>query len=189
MLADVLGLGGRRRRLGGDASAIAARRWQTTVCRALELAQVPYVIVDEDVTADELAGYRAVIAPMQGRADQHAWQVLRELAEQRRTVVVIGPGTPSRDEFDAPLAGVPRRMGRLQPGSLDDLASLAADLAGLAGDIPEAWQVERPDIVRTATFCDAADVAQVVFVVAGTPALRSRRRCSPILPYGRSATR
>ena len=53
VLADVLGLGpGGAAELGLDAAALAARKWQTAICRALELAQVPYVIVDETASAD-----------------------------------------------------------------------------------------------------------------------------------------
>jgi hypothetical protein len=176
ILGDMLGLGpGGAAELGSDAGAIAARRWLTAVCRALELAQVPYAIVGERATAAELAGYRAVIAPTLERVDRAAWQTLRALAEAKRTVVVIGPGTPTRDEFDQPLDDDPdrlrlalRRMGRLEPGSLDDQAGLADALAALAGEQPEAWQVERPSSVRTAVFADASGIARVVFVLADT---------------------
>ncbi len=202
ILGDVLGLGpGGAAELGSDAGAIAARRWHTAVCRALELAQIPYAIVDEHAAADELAGYRAVIAPTLDRVDRAAWETLRQLAEAKRTVVVIGPGTPTRDELDQPLDDDPsrlrlasRRMGRLEPGSLDDHAGLAAALAALAGELPEAWHVERPEAdrssahpqrsdapplrpraplagpssVRTAVYSDAAGVARIVFVLADT---------------------
>lgn len=169
VIAELLGLGpAGAAELGGDAGAVAARRWHGAVCRALELAQVPYAVVDERATADELATYRAVIAPTIERCDRALWGRLRELAEAKRTVVVIGPGTPVRDEHDRPLDGGPRRMGRLEPGSLDDHAGLAADLAALAGELPEAWQVERPRGVRTAVFADASNVARLVLVFADT---------------------
>ena len=167
VIAEVLELGpGGAAELGLDAGAIAARRWQTAVCRALELAQVGYAIVDESAGEDELAGYRAVIAPTGERIDRALWARLAALAEARRTVVVIGPGTPSRDEFDQPLGPGPRPVGRLKAGSLDDLAGLADDLAGLAGEASEAWQIERPDEVRAAAFRDRAGLARVVFVTS-----------------------
>jgi beta-galactosidase len=168
VLAELLALGpGGAAELGDDAGAIAVRRWHVAVRRALELAQVPYTIVDERTSADELAGYRAVIAPTLERVDRGLWQTLRELADGKRTIVVIGPGTPVRDEFDRPLDGAaPRRMGRLEPGSLDDLAGLAGALGELAGELPEAWQVERPNSVRSAVFCDAAGTPRIVLVLA-----------------------
>ena len=162
VLAEVLGLGpGGATELGSDPAAIAARTWQLAVCRALELAQVPYAIVDERAPADELARYRAVIVPTIERLDRGLAEALRALGEQGdtragepRTIVVIGPGTPTRDELDRPLELALRRVGRLKPGSRDDLPGLAEDLAQLAGELPEAWQVERPDDVRASVFAD-----------------------------------
>ena len=154
VLADILELGpGGAAELGTDAAAIDARRWQTAIARALELAHVPYAIVDEAATEDELARYRAVIAPTGARIDRGLWRRLRAVAEHKRGVVVIGPGTPVRDELDQPFdEPAPKRIGRLKAGSLDDAPGLAADLAALAGDASEAWQVERPDDVRAMPF-------------------------------------
>jgi beta-galactosidase len=168
VLADVLGLGpGGAAELGSDAAAIAARRWQTAIARALELAQVPYAIVDEAASEDELAQYRAVIAPTQDRIDRGLWQRLRALAEHKRAIVVIGPSTPTRDELDQPLADAPpKRIGKLNEASLDDLAGLADDLAALAGELSEDWHVERPDDVRTMAYADADGRVRVVFVVS-----------------------
>jgi hypothetical protein len=90
---------------------------------------------------------------------------------RRVTIVVIGPGTPVRDELDQPLhEPPPRRMGRIRDGSRDDLAGLAEDLAGIAGLTSDTWQVERPDDVRCAAFADATRV-RCVFVTsdAATP--------------------
>ena len=165
VVADMLGLGAAN--LGSDAGAIAMRTWQVAVCRALELAQVPYRVVDERTSADELARFTAVIAPTLDRVDRVAWENLRGLAETKRCIVVIGPGTPTRDEFDQPLeAAAPRRMGRLEPGSTSDLPGLAAALASLAGELPEAWQVERPSGVRSSAFADASGAVKLVIVQA-----------------------
>jgi hypothetical protein len=57
-------------------------------------------------------------------------------------------------------------MGRLEPGSTSDLPGLAAALASLAGELPEAWQVERPSGVRASAFADAAGVVKLVIVQA-----------------------
>ena len=150
--------------LGTDAGAIAARRWQDQLALALELAQVPYVIVDEGTPEDELARYHAVIVPTGERVDRGLWQRARSLAEHKRAILVIGPGTPVRDELDQPLHEPPaRRMGRIREGSRDDVRGLAEDLAGIAGELGDAWQIERPDDVRCAAFADAERV-RVVFV-------------------------
>jgi beta-galactosidase len=168
VLADVLGLGpAGAAELSLDTAAITARRWQTAVCRALELAQVPYTIVDETASEDELARYRAVIAPTGDRIDRALWARLRGLAEHKRCVVVIGPHTPTRDELDQPLPEpLPRRMGRLKEASLEDLPGLAEDLAGLAGELPETWQVERPDDVRTSVFTGGDGAVRAIFVLS-----------------------
>ncbi|MGN6110345.1 MAG: beta-galactosidase [Kofleriaceae bacterium] len=171
VLAEVLDLGpGGAAELGTDAGAIAARRWQDAIAAALELAQVPYALVDEAASEDELARYRVVIAPTLERVDHGLWQRLRALAEHRRAIVVIGPGTPVRDELDQPLADPPpRRIGRLKDGSLDDLPGLAEDLAALAGELSDAWQIERPDEVRAMAYADPAGVVRAVFVVSDAP--------------------
>jgi len=168
-LADMLDLGpGGHAELGTDAAAIAARRWQSAIARALELAQVPYVIVDEATPEDELAHYRAIVAPTPGdRVDRGLLQRLRGLAEHKRAIVVVGPNTPTKDELDQELGEpAPRRIGKLKAGSLDDLAGLADDLAGLVGETEEAWFIERPDTVRSMAYADASGATRVVFVVS-----------------------
>ncbi len=174
VLAEILDLGpGGATELGTDPGAIAARRWQTAIATALELAQVPYAIVSEAASEADLAGYRAVIVPTLDRVDRALWGRLRALAEAKRTIVVVGPGTPTRDELHQSLVDQPpRRMGRLKQGSLDDLPGLAADLADLAGELSAAWQVERPADVRAYPYADAAGVTRVVFVAndGGKPA-------------------
>jgi beta-galactosidase len=168
-LADVLELGPAGfAELGTDAAAIASRRWQTAITRALELAQVPYAIVDEATPEDELATYRAVIAPTPGtRIDRGLWHRLRALAEHKRAIVVVGPSSPTHDELDQPLEEpAPKRIGKLKQGSLEDVAGLADDLAGLAGETSEAWHVERPDTVRTMAYAAPDGATRVVFVAS-----------------------
>jgi beta-galactosidase len=168
VLAEALELGpGGAAELGTDAGAIAARRWQSAIARALELAQVPYAIVDESTPEADLAHYRAVIAPTLDRIDRGLLERLRALAEHKRAVVVVGPSMPTRDELDQPHAEpLPKRVGKLKAGSLDDLPGLADDLAALAGELPSSWQVERPDDVRAFAFADADDRVRVVFLVS-----------------------
>ncbi len=168
VLAELLDLGpGGAAELGTDLSAITARRWFAAITSALELAQVPYAIVEESVTEDELAGYHAVVVPTLERVDRVLWQRLRNLADARRTIVVIGPGTPSRDELGQPLDEPgPRRTGKIRAASLDDIPGLADDLAALAGELSDAWQIERPDEVRALAFRDPTGAVKVVFVAS-----------------------
>ncbi len=197
VVAELLGIGpGGAAELGTDAAAITQRRWQDALARALDLARVPYILLDETASEAELATLRAVIVPTIDRLDRGLAHTLRALVEHpgapspvgehpgapspvgakagpagsaghRRTVVVIGPGTPTRDELGQPLLdAVPRRVGRLKAGSLDDLAGLAADLALLAGEPSDAWQIERPDDVHAYAHSDAAQQVRVVFVAS-----------------------
>ena len=168
VLSDMLDLGpGGATELGVDPGAIAARRWQIAITRALEIAQVPYVIIDESANEDELARFRAVIAPTGDRIGRGLWQTLRATAEHKRSVVVIGPATPTRDELDQPLGeAAPKRLGRLKQGSLDDLAGLAEDLAQLVGDPSDLWRIERPAEVRATPFSGPDGRVRVVFVTS-----------------------
>jgi beta-galactosidase len=179
VLAEALQLGpGGAAELGTDAGAIAARRWQDALAGALELAQVPYAIIGEAATEGELARYRAIVLPTIERVDRALWNRVRAVVEARRSILVIGPGTPVRDELDQLLdEPPPRRIGRLKQGSLDDLPGLATDLAGIAAagaptgaygraDHPDAWLIERPEDVRAMAYADAHGVVRVVFVVS-----------------------
>ncbi|HEY4181981.1 MAG TPA: alpha-amylase family protein [Kofleriaceae bacterium] len=169
-LAEILNLGpGGIAELGSDADAPLARRWQDAVCAALELAQVPYVIVDEATPEDELASYRAVIAPTLQRIDRGLWQRLRAIAEHKRAIVVIGPTTPTHDELGQPLPhdSPSKRIGKIRDGSLDDLPGLAGDLAGLV-EQTDSWQIERPDDVRCFAYANDAGV-RAVFVTNDAP--------------------
>lgn len=180
-LAEALHLGpGGAAELGTDEAAIAARKWQTAIARALEVAQIPYAIVDEATPEAELAQYRAVIAPTPGhRIDRGLFSRLRYLAEHKKSIVVIGPSTPTRDELDQPLGEpMPKRVGKLKEGSLEDLVGLGEDLAGLAGEIGDAWLVERPDSVRTYAYGN-----RVVFVVSD-----AERATTAVILAGEGAT-
>ena len=168
VVAELLDLGpGGAAELGDDPAAITQRRWQAALARALDVARVPYTIVEESVTAGELAHVRAVVAPTLDRIDRGLAHTLTELADHKRCVVVIGPGTPAHDELGQPLLdAVPRRVGRLKVGSLDDIPGLAADLALLAGELTDAWQVERPDDVQAYAYAVPGDPVRVVFIAS-----------------------
>jgi beta-galactosidase len=183
VLAEAIGLGpGGAAELGADPAAVVMRRWHAAITRALDLARVPYALVDESAGEGELAGYRAVVVPTLDRIDRGLAHALRALAEhpagipsgqgvagpRKRAIVVIGPGTPTHDELGQPLSpdALPRRVGRLKAGSLDDIPGLAADLAALAGEPGDAWQIERPDEVCAYAHADAGGQVRVVFIAS-----------------------
>ena len=173
VLTEALDLGpGGAAELGTDAGAIAARRWLEAIAAALETARVAYAIVSESADEDELARYRAVVVPTLDRCDRALWQRLHALADSKRAIVVIGPSTPTHDEFDRALElPAPRRIGRLKAGSLDDPRGLAVDLAALAGDTGDTWQFSRDGDPAVYAYSDASGAARAVFVIsdAATP--------------------
>ncbi|MBE7450837.1 MAG: beta-galactosidase [Kofleriaceae bacterium] len=163
---ELLGLGpAGSAELARDPAAALHRRWFDAAARALDLARVPYVIVDEGAALDRLLEHDAIVAPTLHRVDRALWRRLGQVAAARK-VVVLGPETPSLDEWGEPLgedAAVPRRAGFMSPGSLDDIAGLAADLAALAP--VEDWYVERPSAVHAAAFADDAGAVRALILV------------------------
>ncbi len=161
---ELLGLGpAGAAELCTDAAAPRARRWADAIAAALELGQVAATVVAEDA---ELAAIpaRAFVAPTLGRVDRGLWRALARLAADRR-IVVFGPDAPTVDELDQPLGddlAPPRRAGRMRPGSLDDLAGLAADLAALAPR--DEWIATRPAGVTTACFAAHDGRVRALFV-------------------------
>ncbi len=169
--------------LGLDEAAARQRRWIDAVERALELAQIPYDMVDEGVPAARLGDYKAVIAPTLDRVDRAAWTRLRQAAESG-TRIILGPGRPTRDERDQPLgddAHLPPRVGLIRPESLEDVDGLADDLAAVAGDLEDLWIPADGDAVDTSAFRDASGAVRVLFV-----ANRAGEACSPriLVPFG-----
>ena len=166
VLAEFLSLGpAGAAELARDEDSARHRRWLRACERALDLAQIPYDIVDENVSADRLAGYRAVIAPTLTRVDRGLWRRLHVAAEGG-VQVVVGPRRPTRDEYGGDLgadAGLPRRAGLIRARSIDDIPGLADDLAAVAGDLSEEWSAEATDI-DCALFVDADDQPAVFFV-------------------------
>jgi len=165
-VSELLDLGpGHGAELGRDPAAIAHRRWFDAVAAALDLARVAYTIVDEGAPLERFLAVRAIVCPTLDRVDRRLWTTLGQAAAEKR-VVVIGPDTPTRDELDRPLgdhAAPPRKAGRMRPGSLDDLAGLAGDLAALAP--PDDWIVERPAGVLIDVFEDTAGRVRVLLVL------------------------
>jgi beta-galactosidase len=165
VLAELLQLGpGGAAELALDRGATLQRRWMSATERALDLAQVPYELVDEDCSREHLARYRAVIVPTIERVDRALWSTLHQLARQDITII-IGPGRPVRDERDQPVdpRALPRGVGMIRPESIDDLDGFAQDLVVLARDLPPTWLSEQ-EHVDCSVFVDEADTPRVVFV-------------------------
>lgn len=171
VLAEFLQLGpAGAAELALDESAAQHRRWQEACQSALDLAQIPYDIVDAGVPLEKLTQYRAVIAPTLTRVDRQLWRGLRALSAGG-AVVVVGPEVPTRDEYDAALgedAGLPANAGLIQPQSMADINGFADDLAAIAGELPEEWSAETDD-----TDCSlfvAADARPAVLFVGNRSA-------------------
>lgn len=169
VLGELLGLGpAGGAELALDHDAIMQRRWMSAAERALDMAPVPYDLVDEASSRAHLARYPIIVLPTIRRVDRELWKKLRELAE-RGTVIVIGPGKPTQDQHGEPLghdAAMPRGAGMIRPESIDDLAGFAEDLAGLAelgGDLPDEWLAEQED-VDCSLFEDRHGRPRVLFV-------------------------
>ena len=176
IVAELLGLGaGGSAALGRDADAVTYRRWFAAAAAALDLARVPYAIVDESAGLDRLQAFDAIVAPTLRRVDRKLWRDLAAAAAARK-VVVYGPDQPTLDELGRPLAddaALPRRAGRMRPGSVDDVAGLAEDLAALVE--PATWSTERPAGLHVDIFDDAAGEPRAAIVTnPGAGAVRAR---------------
>ncbi len=165
-LADALQLGpAGAAELAVDPGAVRYLRWCEAILAALELAGVPYALIDDAADEQELARHRVVIVPTGDRVDRGLWQRVRALAEHRRAVVVIGPSVPTVDELGQPLhEPAPKRVGKIRAGSLEDVPGLAEDLVALAGELSGTWQVERPREVRCSPWLDPESRLRMLFV-------------------------
>lgn len=170
-IGEFLGLGpAGAAEVATDESAAQHRRWLVACEQALDVAQIPYDIVDEGVSLEVLAGYHAVIAPTLTRVERALWRRLHQAAE-RGVQVVIGPRRPARDQYDEPLgedAAPPVRAGLIRPQSITDTAGFADDLAAIAGDLPDEWSAEESGI-DCALFVDGDERPRVLFVGNRTP--------------------
>lgn len=169
VLSEFVGLGpSGSAELALDRNSAEHRRWLIACESALDLAGVPYDIVDEGAPADRLASYRAVIVPTLERVDRGLWRTLHALASTD-TVVVVGPEQPSLDHRGVALgddAGLPARAGLIRVDSIDDLNGFADDLTDVAsstGELPGDWLAETDDIDCT-VFVGEDEQPVVLFV-------------------------
>ena len=154
---------------GSTDDAVMAQRWHDVLRQALVMAGVAFDIVDDTASAEQLAGYRVVIAPTGVHIATHFAATLRDVASRKHTTLVLGPVPAQRDEANLPLAAnsLPTRVGRLRAASLDDAAGLAADLHALGGDTSVELQVEPP----TAAIRLGRDPARIAVIINDSPQL------------------
>jgi len=150
-----------------DRAPALHRRWEDAVLAALDRAGLGAALLDEEAPDEPWAAPRLLILPTLDRVDRATWRRLREAAA-RGARVVIGPGRPSRDELDRPLgedAALPRRVGLMRAGSLDDIDGLARDLAAAAGEDAAAAPVRAAGgEVHVSIFEDAGGAPRAVLV-------------------------
>ena len=171
ILARQLGPGGASE-LARDRADALYRRWIDAVVAALDLAGVPFTLIDEAAADDAWDAHSLYIAPTLARVDRALWQRLRGSAE-RGAQVIAGPERPTRDELDRVLgddARLPRHLGLMRAGSLEDVDGLARDLSAAAGR-DENWCADREPgapPVDVSVFEDAGGAVRALFV--GNPA-------------------
>ncbi len=149
-----------------DASARAYPRWVAAVTRALDMLEVPHVVLDASELHKINSETRAVVAPTLRRIDGSVWGALYALC-MAGMPVVLGPEVPMEDEFGEALGDGGQRpsgSGLLAAESLDDLDGLADSLLALAGDLGDLWIAPEADGVTCTPLFDEAGVAQLCFV-------------------------
>jgi len=177
LLARQLGPGGAGE-LARDPASALHRRWLHAIVSALDRAGLPFALIDEEAAEEAWQAHSLFIAPTLDRVDRTLWQRLRAAAD-RGAQIIAGPERPSRDELDRPLgedARLPRHLGLMRPGSLDDVEGLAADLAAAAGS-GEVWRVATSEdggpVAHLSVFEDARGAVRAICV--GNPAERAVR--------------
>jgi beta-galactosidase len=172
VLGEFLDLGrGGFSELSTDDGARQHRHYFIQCVRALDLGDIPYAIVDEELGAEELSRYRVLIMPTLDRVDRATWRALHTAAAAGSRVV-IGPNKPAFDEMGEPLdphdAALPPGAGLIRPASIDDTDGLAHDLAELAIAVDEHLDDDftAPDHPRVhcSLFEDSAGAPRLLFV-------------------------
>lgn len=168
--------------LATDRAPSLHRRWQDAVVAALDRAGLPFALLDEEAPDAAWQPHRLLIAPTLARIDRALLARLRAAAA-RGVRVVIGPERPSRDELDRPLdadsAALPRRVGLLRPGSLDDPDGLARDLAAAAGDSESTLRLATGSPGHLSVFENGDGHARIVAIGHHLPAATRARVLAP----------
>lgn len=171
-ITDLINLGpGGHAELALDKSCREHARWTKLVQQALDLAELPYQLIDENSLHMLQPDTRAILLPTLRRVDGAVWAALHALAASGMQVI-IGPDLPTHDELDRPLGSDserPRGAGLLARESMADVHALAADLLDLAGELSDLWiSPESPDAHCT-VYVDGDDTPRLLFVGNQSP--------------------
>jgi beta-galactosidase len=141
-------------------------RWLAAIIRALDLAELPYQLVDEQSLHRIGTETKAVLLPTLRRVDGAAWAGLHALAGTG-IQVIIGPEVPREDELGRPLgadAVSPEGAGMISSEMLEDPEAFAASLLDLAGDLGDLWIAPESPGVDCSIYSDPDGVARALFV-------------------------
>ncbi len=167
LVTDYLGLGpAGHSELALDESARLYPRWFAVVREALDLAEVPYRVLDEHQLHEIDASTKAVILPTLRRVDGATWAALHAL-DAAGMQIIIGPELPQEDELGKPLgtdAAKPSGAGVLANASLHDVLGLAQDLLGVAGEPLELWLAPCDAPITCTVFHNECGDAKLLFV-------------------------
>ncbi len=166
-LTEWLGLGPEgHAALALDADARLYPRWFAAIIAALDLAELPYQLVDERSLHTIVANTKALVLPTLRRVDGAAWAALHALATTG-IQVIIGPEVPREDELGQPLgadAVSPKGAGMIASKMLDEPDELAASLLDLAGDLGDLWIAPENLSVDCSLYSDSSGKARALFV-------------------------
>ncbi len=162
-----------------DRAAALHRRWVDAVIAALDRARLPFALLDEDAPDDEASpSYRLLVAPTLARAS-HALRARLCALSARNLCIVIGPERPTRDELDRPVdatsSPLPRRVGLLRPGSLDDPDGLARDLSAAAAGWDSSLRLHTDSPGQLSVFEDEAGSPRMLAIRNPLPSVTRAR--------------
>ncbi len=154
--------------LSRDESARLYPRWLQAVQSALDLAQLPYRLVDEECLHQIDRRTKAIVVPTLRRVDGAMWAGLHALARSG-IQLVLGPQRPSEDELGDLLgvdAALPVGAGLLLEESLEDLEGLSADLLGLVREPSDLWIAPNAHGIELSVFASEDGQERALFIAS-----------------------
>ena len=172
--------------VGQDADAKTSARWYGAIRQALELYEIPYVLVDDLASLETLSRFRLIVCPTVRRIDAGLWERLRAVAGED-TKVIVGPSRPSVDAFESALADtrLSAGMGLLRDETLSDIDALGGDLSAAVGPLSDDWIAPDAPDVRCNLLTRPDGTAKVLVVTnqASTPDSGLHRRSKRHHPH------